>query len=750
MGTFRPRPLSIVQVVTLLSEHLGFEDVCTQRGVVAAKLEASGINGAKGGLLIVGVDGMRRVPVLKDTQLVEFFSGAKHTRLPTVEVQLAGTPALPGKTGKPETTDRETGGITPVGGSLQGGAREARDRIEELEDDKFKLLRATDRLERRLDEVDRRLESAREEANRNLGIARRELTASQERAVTELKSEVRRLDEADQAILCDLDVVRKHVIRVEAQDNEHHEQHGKMIAEMGQRIEAQFEEVNVEMERQREVDSDLQKQITANLEEARAELQRHSEELARLEDVKVDKAIWQKAEEEMDARMRQEFAEVWEGIRKTEAQLHLEIEEMQVQLRKEIAAVEEELRQQTERIDEDIERLTADLKAGLEAADKALKEARAELEQEIQEKVDSLYPRFEGIEENIVKNDAAINGRVDELSAKTEQTFVELNERQEELIRVERARLGTIERDLSENTTKIRSDMRSEVERVRSDYEQEAARLDMDLGDLHVKHDVSKQEINFFQTRLIEQKDWTQRQLTECATATRAVAVDSQEGLSASTKMLHALRDDAVSFREKMGKYISVLQHSSDGHGDAISSLEAQRSRMRSELDALIGDHKAYIGDMDGWADDVRVKVERLFRALEPPRVEWRIGRAAQKGKELQRPLCVKSPTFSIRGLREVTFEFYPDGHNNSPAGKAVLRLFLPPVAHVRYQCWLGKTTDGPGEYKTGGSLTKDICVDDWQDQIQDDGSVYVTMEVLRDLNNDDESLSREVRVESI
>jgi len=746
VGTFRPRPLSIVQVVALLSEHLGFEDVCTQRGVVAKRLEAGGRNGA-GGLLIVGVDGMRRVPVLRDTQLVEFFSGAKHTRLPTVEVQLASIPAA---RGKPEATDRSVKGIIAFSGPPQGGAREAKDRIEELEDDKFKLLRATDRLERRLDEVNRRLESAQEEANRNLGIARRELTASQDRAVTELKGEVRRLDEADQATLHDLEVERQNIIRVEAQEHQHHEQHANTIAEMGRRIEAQFEDSTVELERQREVDSELQRQVTANLEEARAELQRHGEDLARLEDVKVDKAVWQKAEEEMDARMRQDFAEVWEGIAKTEAQLRLEIEEAQVPIRKAIARLEEEQQQQTARIDDEITRLTADLEAGLEAAKEALDEARTDLEQEIQEKVDSLHPRFDGIEERIIKNDAAITGRVDDLSEKTEQTFVEMNERQEELIRVERARLGTIERDLAESTTKIRSDFRAEIERVRSDYEQEAARLDMDLGDLHVKHDVSKQEINFFQTRLVEQKDWTQRQLTETATATRAVAVDSQEALSATTKMLHALRDDAVGFREKMAKYISLLQHSSDGHGDAITSLEAQRSRMRSELDALISDHQAYVGDMDGWADDVRVKVERLFRALEPPRMEWRIGRVAQKAKELLRPQCVKSPKFSLRGLREVTMEFYPDGHNNSPEGKAVLRLFLPPVAHVRYQCCVGRTNFGPTEYKTGGSLSRDICIEEWQDQIQDDGSVYVTMEVLRDLNCDDESLSREVRVESI
>merc|ERR1712060_504225 len=163
----------------------------------------------------------------------------------------------------------------------------------------------------------------------------------------------------------------------------------------------------------------------------------------------------------------------------------------------------------------------------------------------------------------------------------------------------------------------------------------------------------TKQEINFFQTRLAEQKDWAQAKTTELTTATRAAQVDAQEGLAATTKMLHALRDDAVGFREKMAKYIGLLQQSSDSQGDAINALEAHRNRMRVEIDALIGDHKAYTVDMDGWADDVRVKVERLFRAMEPQKAEWRIMRAAQRSKELKRPLGMKSPVFALRGLRE-------------------------------------------------------------------------------------------------
>merc|ERR1712100_431667 len=101
----------------------------------------------------------------------------------------------------------------------------------------------------------------------------------------------------------------------------------------------------------------------------------------------------------------------------------------------------------------------------------------------------------------------------------------------------------------------------------------------------------------------------------ELRTAAKASHLDTAESTIASTKMLHALRDDAVSFRDKMAGYISALQQSADSQGDAISTLEAQRSRIRKELDNLSDEHSAYIEDMDGWADDVRVKVERLFRA---------------------------------------------------------------------------------------------------------------------------------------
>jgi len=170
---------------------------------------------------------------------------------------------------------------------------------------------------------------------------------------------------------------------------------------------------------------------------------------------------------------------------------------------------------------------------------------------------------------------------------------------------------------------------------------------------------------------------------------------------------------------------------------------------MRMELDAILEDHQAYVTDMDGWADDVRVKVERLFRAMEPPRCEWVISRAKERAKYMKKPLPLTSDNFSLQGIREAAqMQFYPYGTNQSPEGKAVLRLILPPSAQIRYQCWIGKMTEGSREFRGGGSLYVDLVLDGWRDNINEDGSLKVTLEVLEDLSNQDTSLARAVHLE--
>jgi len=731
--TFSGRPTSLDEVVSHLCEHFDFRDLCVQRG-----LEPEGVKVPGGGFHVVGFDGPRRVTVRNDDELAAFLTGLRHTPLPSVEVRVAKAGPQP----KAAEVDAASGGERQTG-------RMARDAIEKMEDQNSALLRSCERIERRLEELERVVASNKVENQGLINVAVRDLQMSQEKVVKSLRAEMDGLRKKDSEILDDLDVVRQHSFKVEEQDKRGQEELQAKLDELKKNMEIQFEDVAEELQKCRDTDDCLRIED----ERQNEELLKHDAELARLEKVKVDVDVWREAEQAMDEYLKKEFARTDERITATKKELDEKLDKERSERVARDNELQETIDKQVARIDSELKTLTDNLEAGLKRADERLAATKAELEKHTLDKVrelkDSTDASFSASKADVAAKDAAINTRVSELTSKCDKTFEGVNERMEEMVRVERARLGNIEKDLVESTTVLRADCRSEIERVRNDYEQEAARLDADLGDLHTKNDVTKQEINFFQSRLLEQREWAQRQLTETATATRAGQVDAQEGLAAAMKMLHALRDDAVGFREKMAKFISSLQHCADTQGDSISSLESHRSRMRLEIDSLMGAHQNYTSDMDGWANDVRIKVERIFRALEPPRVEWRIPRAHQRARELKRPLAVKSPSFNLRGLRNVQMEFYPDGTNNSPPGQAIVRLFLPPNAQVRYQCWVGSSTPGPQEYLPGGNLSVDLPIEEWKDQIQDDGAVQIVMEVLRDMNNDDESLSREVRVES-
>jgi len=727
--TFSDKPLSIQQVLDLLVGHLGLQELCR-----AKQVDLSVLADESGGATLTGFDGPRRVPIRGDAGLITFLAGAACTNIPSVEVQL---PRPPARKPVPPAEDRTA------------GARVARDSIEKKEDVVFRLQGELRKLERRCVEMERMAETNKEEARRMVDVARRDFQKSQDDVVKQFDAKVDLLNQKDAEILADLDVVRKHGFAVEKQDNDHHEEMKQALKDLDERVQEQFQEVDDQIQDLRNTDDMLQKED----ERQQGELDQHLAELKRLEDVKVDKSLWKKHEDEMDARITREVAELSRRLQEAEEDLNMKITEarrVQKADHKQICDTVEELRKEN---DAEHTRIETKLDDGLREAENALARVRQEVLKDTETKVGALSEKteahFTAVKQEVANRDAAVNTRVDDLVKKCETTFKAIDERMEEHARVERARFGQIEKDLVDSTTRLRADCRSEVERCRQDYEKEAARLDADLGDMHMKQDVTKQEMTFVQSKLLEQREWSQRQLTEVATAMRAVQVDSQEGLAATTKMLHALRDDAVAFREKMAKYVSLLQHSSDSQGDALTALEAQRGRIRTDLDSLIGDHKAYTVDMDSWADDVRTKVERLFRAMEPARVEWKVCRAHKRAKELKKPLAVKSPVFSLRGLREVQLEFFPEGTHSSPEGKAILRVYMPKGVHIRYQMWIGFSTEGPMEIKPGGSLSADMAVEEWRNQIQEDGSLPVVLEVIRDLANEDESLSREVRVES-
>mmetsp|Transcript_6304 Transcript_6304/g.15128 ORF Transcript_6304/g.15128 Transcript_6304/m.15128 type:complete len:916 (+) Transcript_6304:46-2793(+) len=520
--------------------------------------------------------------------------------------------------------------------------------------------------------------------------------------------------------------------------NANHAAHSARIDEHHMEARTKIDKLDVSLKQKlAAVHKDLSKTVDSNHSAVTTRADRAERELANL----ITSSAAQTALGKQLATAQTEFGG---RLDKVHSELHEKIEVATSQLEQHVGESVEAL---TNRLDVDVSKT----KEESQAASAAILER---LMSEMQKISDETTSRLDTVERTIVTKDMTINKKTDALTRKCETTFKDVHERMEEGMKAERTRLSNMEKLIQDTSSKVRHDFRSETERLRRDYEQDTARLDGDLSDLHMKHDVVKQEINFFQSRLLEQKDWAQRQFMEAATATRLAQVDSQEGLAASTKMLQALKDDVVGFREKMAKHISTLQNSSDSHGDAISQMEVHRTRGRSDLDALIYDHKAYVEDMDGWADDVRLKVERLFKAMEPSRAEWQIHRANIRGKELKKPLALKSPTFALQGLQQVQMEFFPNGHNHSPEGKCVLRLLFPAGAAVRFECYVGRMTAGTNEFdsKTHGGGTKlsmDFFFDSWYEEIRSDGSLPIAMEVLADLTSDESSLTRCVHLQS-
>jgi len=724
--SFTARPTTINQLTSLLEEAFGFEALCRRRG-----LDGNTLRLGNAGIQLVGLDGPRHVPLCNDEDLNSFFGSVRNSKLPSLEVKVHSL----------ASADVDSFG------AARGRGRDARDRVEELENVNFQMSRATNRVEKSLEEVERVRLQDKDETERLVNFARRDLASSQEEATRTLMREISKLQDQDAKILNDIEVIRRNLERVERTGDSRHAEVSAALDALNLRTQGQFEQMTAELDRQAEFDDKLQIEDT-RLNEL---LVKHGEELVRLEREKVDQSIFKT---QIGGNFQDTKAKYEDMCRKTERieeTIQKNLEKANHELKETACGLEKSIKDNRSEIDEEMVRMDSKFNVGLNEEGEKREAARADLIALINKEVESIDDRASSNSKDVSLKFTAQCRRTDELTAKCEATFIGLSERLDALVLQERARLGTIERDLAESTAKLRSDCRSEIERIVSSHEQETARLDLDLGDLHMKHDVTKQEINFFQSRLLEQRDWSQRQLAETATATRAAQVDAQEGLAAATKMLHALRDDQVGFRDKMAKHISILQHSTDSHADGINSLETQRVRMRHELDVLLDDHKAYVSDMDGWADDVRIKVERLFRAMEPPRAEWVIGRAEQRIKELKKPLAIKSPSFALQGLRECQIEFYPNGTNNSPMGKSVLRLCMPPYAYVRYQVWLGRATDGSREYKSDGTnLAVDLYMEDWSNQIHEDGTILITFEVLSDLNNNDESLARAVRIESL
>merc|ERR1719191_2654489 len=174
MKKFEVKPLSIEQIMTLLRDHFDLDEYVRSRGYDESV-------GARESFTFIGHDGPRRVPLRTDENLVSFLKGLQNTSLPSVEAQLSM------KNKQQQATEDW----------LQ---QRAKDRVEELEDENNRLLRAWEKTERRMEELEQK-------RNKDLAQMRQELNSiflqirqEQTQSVGELQSKIFGLQEEDKAI----------------------------------------------------------------------------------------------------------------------------------------------------------------------------------------------------------------------------------------------------------------------------------------------------------------------------------------------------------------------------------------------------------------------------------------------------------------------------------------------------------------------------------------------------------------------
>jgi hypothetical protein len=576
-----------------------------------------------------------------------------------------------------------------------------------------------------------------------------------------------------------IEEIRKKLVELQGVDSAMHREFTEEQAatkSFKQQVEAQHSSLSQHMELLgnqvsnvrddflREVKSIKDRQQKLIDEDARLnqEIVGHTRQLTIIEQSKVDNVVFEDNNRKVDDRMTADHASLNRRLDESETQLSMRLVQTHAELKSADAALSEELHREVDAMNQGINSLQEELRnleefqsKRLDALQAALDQAHTELKETIAQTdasnrndfqtqltttQEDLKGRIDSTDRDLLQKDVAVHRRVDDTNTK----FEDLNAEKD-------ARLAALDKAVADTAARLRAELRSEAERLRSSLDQEVARLDEEVDAGHKKYDITKAELNFCQSRVTEQREWSQKLFAERESATEAVQVESHEGLKALNRMLHALKDDEVAFREKMATHIKTLQNDATSHGEVISEHEQQRKRMRLDLDGLAEDYHEYVGDMDGWSGDVRRKVEKLFRSMEPTKVEWRIEKISQKQKKIVKPMTIRSPAFNISGIREIRFDWYPNGHYSSPENCGVLRIYSPAGTNIRYQCWLGRLTDGAMEWENGqDALWTDVIFENWENEIKDGDYIVLEFEVLANhLENSDEVLGKTLRIDN-
>jgi len=129
------------------------------------------------------------------------------------------------------------------------------------------------------------------------------------------------------------------------------------------------------------------------------------------------------------------------------------------------------------------------------------------------------------------------------------------------------------------------------------------------------------------------------------------------------------------------------------------------------------------------------VKLLKLYRYVQPTRVEWRIQKVMKKKKELACPMLIKSPNFSIAGLKDLRFDFYPNGYYGLPQGTCCVRFYAPIGTNIKYECYFGTMLDGPHEWRSGEeSLWNDHLFKEWDGEVAHH-AITIAVDILANLS---------------
>jgi len=276
----------------------------------------------------------------------------------------------------------------------------------------------------------------------------------------------------------------------------------------------------------------------------------------------------------------------------------------------------------------------------------------------------------------------------------------------------------------NEHTDAIAKKHRDKIAKIKDDL----AKLRTHLND---KQAATKAELTMTIERLNTFKEQSNAQFSEMGLQAQALNVHSQEGLAAVTRLINSLKEDQLRFKEKMAQHVSMLQHANTTNEETCHVLEQERKRFAID-NKMLTDRMNGVND---WTEEVDVKLLKLYRYVQPTRVEWRIQKVMKKKKELACPMLIKSPTFSIAGLKDLRFDFYPNGYYGLPNGTCCIRFYAPIGTNIKYECYFGTMLDGPHEWRSGEeSLWNDHLFKDWDGEVAHN-AVTIAVDILANLS---------------